>query len=86
MADEVDFEPEYDEEQPMDEEEHGGEGGGEVEPRAAEEVGNGGATAGPKSGKGRRSSTKGRGHQNASIEEDRRVERDRGLLALNSIC
>ena len=70
MADEVDFEPEYDEEQPIDE----AEDEGQAEPHAPEEMRNGSAAAGPKSGKGRKGATKGRGHQNASMEvENRRV-------------
>lgn len=67
MADEVDFEPEYEEEQPMDEVDDGAgqaaaQGAGE-EPVAA---------AAAPGGKGRKGGAKGRGHQNASMEvEDR---------------
>lgn len=77
----MDFEPDYDEEQPMD------EAGGDMEEeeeqeqevgQGGEEVGNGGAAGAGvgKAGKGRKGGTKGRGHQNASMEvEDRRVGR-----------
>lgn len=69
MADEVDFEPEYEEEQPMDDVD-GGDGDA---PGVGDEemVQNGGAAAAP-GGKGRKA--KGRGHQNTSMEvEDRYI-------------
>lgn len=76
MADEVDFEPEYEEEQPMDDVVGDGagdggaaQGGGDDED---DDVGNGGAAAAQGGGKGRKGGTKGRGHQNTSMEvEDR---------------
>ena len=67
MADEVDFEPEYEEEQPMDEVDDAvgqadARGGGQDQAAAAAASG----------GKGRKGGAKGRGHQNASMEvEDR---------------
>ncbi|CAM9250331.1 unnamed protein product [Scytosiphon promiscuus] len=83
MADEVDFEPEYEEEQAMDEVDDGaGAGGGAQMGEDEEAMGNGGgAAAGAKSGKGRKGGgAKGRGHQNGSMEVEDRYEGRGGVF------
>eukprot|EP00752_Nemacystus_decipiens_P011174 g9928.t1 len=74
MADEVDFEPEYEEEQPMDEVDDG-VGQGDAQGAGEEQV----AAAAP-GGKGRKGGAKGRGHQNASMEVEDRYEGRGGVF------
>lgn len=79
MADEVDFEPEYEEEQPMDDADNGQAGGGDGQAAGGEDdekmVGNGGAAA-AKGGKGRKGGAKGRGLQGGSMEVEDRYGHD----------
>ncbi|CAB1116071.1 unnamed protein product [Ectocarpus sp. CCAP 1310/34] len=83
MADEVDFEPEYEEEQPMDDADNGQAGGREGQAAGGEDdeemVGNGGAAA-AKGGKGRKGGAKGRGHQGGSMEVEDRYEGRGGVF------